>query len=104
MTGWLLGACEVLTCGSCFFRRPPVQTGSWARDTRSGTSCGNRRGSGPVFGAVIDWSCLMQWDRLNGHRCGGPAPQTPGAEDVFTLRAAEKLIRTKENRLIDDAE
>lgn len=84
--GWLAGlglvcVCRVLTCGSCFSAALRCRRGLWretgGQEPAVGEAVENRRRSDPPFGIflVIDWTCLMHCDQLNGHRCANPTPQ-----------------------------
>ena len=66
--------------------RREVRNQLWAR--RGGKQAQVRPPLG--ISVVIDWSCLMHWDQLSGHRCGNPTPQTLRA--VFILRARSDAV------------
>lgn len=79
------------------FPLPPlVQTGSEAGDKEVRNQLRVRQWEQaqvrPLFGRppqrflVIDWTCLMHWDQLSGHRCVSPTPQMKQMK-MFTLRA-----------------
>lgn len=81
--GWLCWHVAPVFSGVCGRRREGQEP---AAGEVVGTDAGQADFRHPRWRfSVIDWTCLMHWDQLNGHRCASPAPQTHEAdESVYT--------------------
>ncbi len=94
LAGWVVGCVGCWHVAPVFSAALRCRWGPWWETGGQEPAVGEAVGTGAGQAAVrhpwwrflvIDWTCLMHWDQLNGHRCADPTPQTLETDEgVYT--------------------